>query len=138
MDIAPGKPLPVLIQDASAADAERVERFRPSLEFLARIESIRVLAADEAAPQSATAMLGAMKILVPMAGLIDKAAELARLAKLRTKLEGDLEKNEARLASEKFVNGAPSAVIEKERARAAQQKAEIATLREQEARISAL
>jgi valyl-tRNA synthetase len=138
MDIAPGKPLPVLIQDASAADAERVERFRPSLEFLARIESIRVLAADEAAPQSATALLGAMKILVPMAGLIDKAAELARLAKLRTKLEGDLEKNEARLASEKFVNGAPPAVIEKERARVAQQKAEIATLREQEARISAL
>ena len=138
MDIAPGKPLPVLIQDATEADAARIARFESAVSFLARIESIRVLAAGDAAPQSAMALLGTMKILVPMAGLIDKDAELARLAKLRAKLEGDLERNEARLASEKFVSGAPAAVIEKERARVAQQKAEIATLREQEARISAL
>jgi len=139
MDIPPGKPLPVLLLDASTTDdAERIARLSSSLTFLARIESISVLAAGEAAPQSSTALLGNMKILVPMAGLIDKAAELSRLAKLRTKLEGDLEKNIARLASEKFVNGAPPAVIEKERARVAQQQTEIATLRDQEARISAL
>ncbi len=138
MDIPPGKPLPVLIQDASPGDAERLQRLQAALSFLARIEAPRVLAEAETAPQSATALLGTMKILVPMAGLIDKAAELGRLEKLRGKLEGDLEKNEARLASEKFVNGAPPAVIDKERARVAQQKAELATLREQEARIDAL
>ncbi|MGQ3056397.1 MAG: valine--tRNA ligase, partial [Nevskia sp.] len=138
MDIAPGKPVPVLIQNASADDAERIARFTDSVSFLARLESIRVLSASEEAPQSATALLGSMKILVPMAGLIDKAAELARLAKLKAKLQKDLETNEARLASDKFVNGAPAAVIEKERARVAQQKAELATLAEQEARISAL
>ncbi|MCX7071128.1 MAG: valine--tRNA ligase [Gammaproteobacteria bacterium] len=138
MDIAPGKPVPVLIQNASADDAERIARFTDSVSFLARLESIRVLSASDEAPQSATALLGSMKILVPMAGLIDKAAELARLAKLKAKLQKDLETNEARLASDKFVNGAPAAVIEKERARVAQQKAELATLAEQEARISAL
>ncbi len=138
MDIPPGKPLPVLIRDASVADAERIARFDGAVRFLARLESITVLAAADEAPQSATALLGSMKILVPMAGLIDKAAELARLAKLKAKLENDLKMNEARLASEKFVNGAPAAVIEKERARVAQQKAELATLTEQEARISAL
>ncbi|MBA4285816.1 MAG: valine--tRNA ligase [Xanthomonadaceae bacterium] len=138
MDIAPGKPVPVLIQNASADDAERIARFTDSVSFLARLESIRVLGDADEAPQSATALLGSMKILVPMAGLIDKAAELARLAKLKAKLQKDLETNEARLASDKFVNGAPAAVIEKERARVAQQKAELATLAEQEARISAL
>jgi len=138
MDIAPGKPVPVLIQNASADDAERIARFTDSVSFLARLESIRVLSASDEAPQSATALLGSMKILVPMAGLIDKAAELARLAKLKAKLQKDLETNEARLASDKFVNGAPAAVIEKERARVTQQKAELATLAEQEARISAL
>jgi valyl-tRNA synthetase len=138
MDIAPGKPLPVLIQNADAIDAERIARFESSLSFLARLESIRVLTASDEAPQSAIALLGSMKILVPMAGLIDKAAELARLAKLKAKLENDLKMNEARLASDKFVNGAPPAVIDKERARVAQQKAELATLSEQEARISAL
>ncbi|HET7797403.1 MAG TPA: valine--tRNA ligase, partial [Nevskia sp.] len=126
------------IRDASVADAERIARFDGSVRFLARLESITVLSAADEAPQSATALLGSMKILVPMAGLIDKAAELARLAKLKTKLENDLKMNEARLASEKFVNGAPAAVIEKERARVAQQKAELATLIDQEARISAL
>ncbi len=138
MDIPPGKPVPVLIQNASAVDAERIARFEASLGFLARLESIRALAAGEEAPQSAIALLGSMKILVPMAGLIDKAAELARLAKLKAKLENDLKMNEARLASDKFVNGAPAAVIDKERARVAQQKAELATLSEQAARISAL
>ena len=138
MDIPPGKPLPVLIQNADAADDERIARFEGSLSFLARLESIRVLGADDEAPQSAIALLGNMKILVPMAGLIDKAAELARLAKLKAKLENDLKMNEARLASDKFVNGAPPAVIDKERARVAQQKAELAMLSEQEARISAL
>ncbi len=138
MDIPPGKPVPVLIQNASAVDAERIARFEASLGFLARLESIRALAAGEEAPQSAIALLGSMKILVPMAGLIDKAAELARLAKLKAKLETDLKMNEARLASDKFVNGAPAAVIDKERARVAQQKAELATLSEQAARISAL
>ncbi|WP_295685836.1 valine--tRNA ligase [uncultured Nevskia sp.] len=138
MDIPPGKPVPVLIQNASEADAERIARFQSSVSFLARLESIRVLSAADEAPQSATALLGSMKILVPMAGLIDKAAELARLAKLKAKLENDLKMNEARLSSDKFVNGAPAAVIDKERARVAQQKAELATLTEQEARISAL
>jgi len=138
MDIPPGKPVPVLIQNASAADEERIARFAASVSFLARLESIRVLSAADEAPRSATALLGSMKILVPMAGLIDKAAELARLAKLKAKLENDLKMNEARLASDKFVNGAPPAVIDKERARVAQQKAELATLTEQEASISAL
>ena len=138
MDIPPGKPVPVLIQDATSSDAERIARFADSVSFLARLESIRVLGGTDEAPQSATALLGSMKILVPMAGLIDKAAELARLAKLKAKLENDLKMNEARLSSDKFVNGAPAAVIDKERARVTQQKAELATLAEQEARISAL
>jgi valyl-tRNA synthetase len=138
LNIPPGKTLPVLVQDATPSDIERVERLRDSLCFLARIETLRVLAGGEAAPQSATALLGTTKILVPMAGLIDKDAELQRIAKEKAKLEGNLAKNEARLASEKFVSGAPPDVLEKERARVAQQKQELAALMEQEARIRAL
>jgi valyl-tRNA synthetase len=138
LNIPPGKTLPVLVQDATPADIERIERLRDSLCFLAKIETLRVLASGEAAPQSATALLGTTKILVPMAGLIDKDAELQRIAKERAKLEGNLTKNEARLASEKFVSGAPADVLEKERARVAQQKQELAALIEQETRIRAL
>ncbi len=138
MNIAPGKVLPVLVQDAGDKDREQLQRLQDFIGALARVETPRVLAAGEAAPQSATALLGNMKILVPMAGLIDKDAESARLGRLIAKTEGDLEKNEARLASEKFVSGAPPAVLEKERARVAQQKQELEALREQQKSIESL
>jgi valyl-tRNA synthetase len=79
-----------------------------------------------------------MKILVPMAGLIDKEAELARLRKKKAQTESDLTKNLARMGSEKFVNGAPPEVLERERARIAQQQQELAALNEQIGKIEAL
>jgi valyl-tRNA synthetase len=138
MNISPAKELPVLIQDAAASDRERLARLQDFIGALARVAPPRVLEAGEIAPQSATALLGNMKILVPMAGLIDKAAELARLQKNKARLEGDLAKNQARLASEKFVSGAPPEVLEKERARVAQQQQELAALEEQIGRIETL
>src|SRR3546814_14698908 len=84
---------------------------KSAIEFLARVESPRVLSDDEAAPQSATALLGTTKLLVPMAGLIDKDAELARLAKQIAKLESDLEKTATRIANPNF-GTAPPAVQE--------------------------
>jgi len=138
LNIPPGKPLPVLLQHAGDADCERLHRLERSITFLARVETPRILAADEAAPQSAAALLGNMQILVPMAGLIDKDAELQRLAKVIAKLEGDLHKNQTRLSSEKFVNGAPATVVQKERGRVAQQQMELDTLRQQQGRVHAL
>ena len=67
--------------------------------------------------ESATALLGQMEILVPMAGLIDRDAEIERLGKQIKKLETDLSKSTNKLANEKFVNNAPAAVVEKERDR---------------------
>jgi valyl-tRNA synthetase len=138
MDVPPVKIVPLLVQDALDSDRARLQGLQDFITFLARVEPPRLLAAGEAAPQSATALLGGMKILVPMAGLIDKDAERARLNRLIAKTEGDLGKNEARLASEKFVKGAPPEVIDKERARVAQQKQELETLREQVKRIEEL
>jgi valyl-tRNA synthetase len=138
MNISPAKAVPVLVQNAASADIERIERLRGSACFLAKIETLRVLATGEAAPYSAVAALGSTKILIPMAGLIDKDAELARLGKEITKRDNELVRLDGRLADDKFVNGAPPAVIEKERARLAQLKQELDTLREQENRIREL
>ncbi|MFA5940047.1 MAG: valine--tRNA ligase [Sinimarinibacterium sp.] len=137
MDIAPGKPLPVLLQNASPADRDRLQRMAASIQFLARVETPRVLADGEAAPQSATALLGAMNLLVPMAGLIDKDAELARLAKQITKLEGDLAKTEARVGNPNF-GKAPEHVQQQTRDLAAKQRQDLDALRAQEARIRGL
>jgi valyl-tRNA synthetase len=135
MDIAPGKPLAVLLQDASTEDAAMIAKHSLYLEQLARLDSIDILEAGAEPPPSATALLGAMKILVPMAGLIDVAAERQRLGKNRDRAAGNLDRVRGKLANEKFRANAPAAVIDKEQAKADALAQEIAQLDEQLARL---
>src|SRR5439155_9123160 len=67
MNIAPGRRIPVLLQDASAQDRAWSERHRAWLARLAGLASIRVLEAGERAPPSAAAPVGTLTVLVPMA-----------------------------------------------------------------------
>jgi valyl-tRNA synthetase len=138
MNIAPGKPLDVLLQNAGDRDKRWLEASRQSLNTLGRLASIEVLAADAEAPESATALVGEMKVLIPMAGLIDKEAELVRLEKELDKLTRELEKSQNKLANKNFVERAPSAVVEKEKKRAEEQRKAIAQLNEQLEKIRGL
>jgi len=137
MDIAPGKVLPLLIQNASATDAARIAGMAGSISFLARVDTPRVLATGEEAPESSTALLGEMKLLVPMAGLIDKGAELARLAKQIAKLESDLALNRGKLENPNF-SKAPPAVQQKTHDLIAQQARDLEALQVQSKKIEAL
>ena len=137
MDISPGKVLPLLIQNAGASDAARIAAMAGSISFLARVEAPKVLAASEEAPESSTALLGEMKLLVPMAGLIDKDAELARLGKQIAKLESDLKLNTGKLENPNF-GKAPPVVQQKTHDLIAQQARDLEALRSQAARIEAL
>ncbi len=117
MDIAPGRPLSVLLQGASDTDQELLARHALYLKNLGRLADVRVLADDESPPPSATALLGAMKILVPMAGVIDVAAEKLRLEKKRGRGTHDLQKVQGKLENKQFLAKAPAAVLAKERQR---------------------
>jgi valyl-tRNA synthetase len=138
MNIAPGKPLPVLIANASATDRARLISARAYLDFLARTESITLLDDEQQAPEAAMALVGEMKLLIPMAGLIDKDAELARLDKDIAKLTGDIERIAAKLDNPNFRDKAPAAVVAKERQRLAEQQAACAQLSAQRERIREL
>jgi valyl-tRNA synthetase len=138
MNIPPGKPLPVLLEHASEQDLAWLAASRPYLDFLARTESVTVLAEGEPVPESAIALVGDMKVLIPMAGLIDKEAELARLAKEMGRLEADLQRTEKKLGNPSFVEKAPPAVVQKERDKIAELQAALAKLAGQEAKIRAL
>jgi len=80
MNIDPRKLLPVLLQNGSTTDQQRLDANRDFITSLGRVESIEWLG-DKEGQESATALVGEMKVLIPMAGLIDKDAELARLNK---------------------------------------------------------
>jgi valyl-tRNA synthetase len=123
MNIAPSRRIPVLLRlQPNDAEWQRVLRNRAALVHLAGLEGIERLAGAQDAPQSATAMLGEVNILVPMAGLIDTAAEIERLTKRAAKATLDLGKTRAKLASETFVRNAPEAVVKAEREREAEQE----------------
>jgi valyl-tRNA synthetase len=138
MDIAPSKRVPALLQNASAEDLARAQRHRAYLDRLAGLESLTALEAGTAAPQSATALVGELTILVPMAGLIDAAAEIERLGKRIAKAQEDLRKTQAKLSNDNFVRNAPANVVAQERERAADLERTIASLEAQLARVRSL
>ncbi|MFW3615046.1 valine--tRNA ligase [Billgrantia antri] len=138
MNIAPGKPLDVLLTKGSAADRERLEANRLFLSKLAKLASATWLDDPSQAPLSATQLVGDMEVLVPMADLIDKDAELARLTKeidKQDKLIGGIEK---KLSNESFVAKAPEAVVDKERGKLKEYQTARAVLLEQRDKIAAL
>lgn len=87
---------------------------------------------------SATALVGDMEILVPMAGLIDKDAETARLNKEIEKLEKEVSRTQGKLNNEKFVGKAPAEVVQKEKDKLADYEAALAKLKEQVQKIAEL
>ena len=117
MNIAPGRLFQVLLQNASAQDQQRLANYQPYLDKLARIESIRVLEQDEVPPQSAVCLLGDLKILAPLAGLVDVAAEVDRLTKEIGRMAKEYERCQSKLANPDFSANAPAQVVEKERQR---------------------
>ena len=115
MNVPPSKALTIILKHLSADDQRRLDNNRQFLTKLAKLETIELLADGEEAPMSATQLIGDMELLVPMAGLIDKDAELARLDKELAKLEKDIQRLAGKLNNPGFVDKAPAAVVDKEK-----------------------
>ena len=131
MDIAPSRKIPLLLQNAPARERALVDKHLSYLSRLAGLESVKALGPEDAAPESATAILGDLTLLVPMAGLIDPKAEIERLNKRIAKNDSDLGKLKAKLGNENFVRNAPPDVVAADRARMAELEAQNASLRQQ-------
>jgi valyl-tRNA synthetase len=138
MNIAPGKPFPVLLQNGSVTDREYLTRNKVYLQKLGRLESIEWLNSEDTTPESAIALVGDLKILIPMAGLIDKVAELSRLEKEIQKIKNDLPRVEGKLCNPMFIDKAPAEVIDKEKSKLADLRSTLNNLEQQQARIRSL
>jgi len=138
MNIPPSKPLTVLLKNSSNEDLQRLTDNALLLKKLARLESITNLLATDEAPQSATALVGDMQVLIPMAGLIDKQAELERLNKETEKLEKEISRISGKLSNASFVDKAPAAVVEKEKEKQRDISSKLQNLNEQKEKIASL
>ena len=119
MDISPAKPIKVLLKNTSGSDQERLSQNKQFLTKLAKLESITLLSESEKAPLSAIQLVDNMEILVPMAGLIDVAAEVARLKKEIEKTDKEFARINGKLNNQNFVAKAPAAVVDKEKSKLA-------------------
>jgi valyl-tRNA synthetase len=138
MNIAPGKKIPVLFKNGNETDRVRLAQNEEFLSSLAKLESITWLTSDDIAPAAATQLAGEMEILVPMADLIDKDAELARLGKEIEKLNKELVSIKGKLNNANFVDRAPAAVVAKEQQRLDKQQVALEKLQEQQLTIQAM
>ncbi|WP_100157981.1 valine--tRNA ligase [Proteus columbae] len=119
MNIAPGKPLDVILRGADDNAKRRVSDNIGFLKAMGRLADIRPLAEGEEAPLSVNKLVNGAELLIPMAGFIDKDAELARLDKELEKVEKDITTLDSKLSNDGFVSRAPEAVVAKERERLA-------------------
>ncbi len=138
MRIPPGKALEVYLHTGKDSDRARLDANHNFLCRLARLESITWLAPEDSAPASATGLVGDMEILVPMAGLIDKNAEIERLGKEIDKLRKEVGRGEGKLRNPNFVDKAPEAVVNKEREKLDDHRSQLARLEEQLEKIKYL
>ena len=131
MDISPAKKLPLLLQHASPDDLEQARRHQPLLMRLAGVEEPQVLPTGAKAPPAASALVGTLTLLVPMAGLIDPAVERARLQKNIGKIQQEIVRANAKLTNDNFVRSAPAAVVTQERTRLSEFEGTLAGLERQ-------
>ena len=131
MNISPSKALPILLQNANDSDRQNLAAYNNYLTKFGRFESIQIIANDEPAPESATAIVDDMKVLIPLGSFIDANAEIQRLNKELQKAEKDIAGVAARLNNKAFVDKAPDAVIEKAQQQMSDAESTKATLHEQ-------
>ncbi|MBA2077721.1 valine--tRNA ligase [Rhodanobacter sp. PCA2] len=131
MNIAPGKTIPLLLAGGDDTDRTRTAKFAAQIAFLARTETPQWIAPGAMEPAAAAAVVGSLRVLIPLAGLIDLGAEQARLAKEIGRIEGEIRKCEGKLGNANFVANAPAEVVAQERQRIVEWNTQLAALREQ-------
>ena len=127
--------LPVLLDNISDEETARLSRIENQFKSLAKVDTLTIVnagdGADKELPLSSSSMVGQLKVLVPMKGLIDPTAELNRLAKAQEKLTKQAESLRSKLSNESFVSKAPANVVESEKAKLAEMDSQLAEMAKQ-------
>ena len=134
--------LPVLLDNISDEETARLSRIENQFKSLAKVDTLTIVNAgdgsDKALPLSSSSMVGQLKVLVPMKGLIDPTAELNRLAKAQEKLTKQAESLRSKLSNESFVSKAPANVVESEKAKLAEMDSQLAEMNKQIEQLNSL
>jgi valyl-tRNA synthetase len=128
MNITPGKTIPLLLHKGDTESVDRVTRMAIYIKTLAKVESIEWIKTTPTV--AATALIDNLEVFIPMANLIDKKAEIARLNKEISKLEAEVEKSTTKLANPNYIAKAPAQVVELEKQKAVENQNSINKLQQ--------
>ncbi len=129
MGIPTGKKSALQIHCHNAAQEAVIKAYEVQLKTLAYAESVELLADVAAAEkQSVSTVCHGAEVILPLAGVLDIADELARLDKEIARLEGEVTRAEKKLANEGFVKKAPAAVVEAEKEKVENYKLDLETV----------
>ena len=131
MNISPNKPIPLILTKGTSDDQQCLDKHQAMLLTLAKLSKIEWLPTDQAQPASATAIVGELELLIPIADLIDQQAEINRLSKEIEKLEKDLQKSQQKLDNPNYINKAPQEIVDKERDRMQSLDSKLSKLKKQ-------
>ena len=116
LNVPAGGKFEVLVQGADAATLDKVARHNSQLVRQANLASIEPLSGSDLPKGAAQIVVDEVTYVLPLAGLIDIAAEVARLEKAIEKADQAIIKVDKQLSNENFVAKAPPAAIEKAKA----------------------
>ena len=138
MNIPPSKKLSVMLSQAKQFDQQCLQQHQQLLLTMARLESVSLLAGDAEEPAAAAALMGEMKILIPLAGLIDKDEETKRINKQIDKVTQEVKRGQGKLNNEKFVSKAPEHLVKAEQDKLQQNETALKELEEQLEKLKSL
>ena len=138
LNLPPGKLLDACFQGGNDNDRSRQQQFADALASLARVQSVQWVDENHDTAQCAVSLVGDLKVLIPLKGLVDVDEELARLNKQLARESTELKKSEGKLGNSRFVENAPEAVVEQERQRLATHRANVENLHAQIEQMEAL
>jgi valyl-tRNA synthetase len=125
--------IPLVLAGAGAGTTERAERWA---EFIKRLARVSEISSAAAAPAGSVQLVVRGEVAaLPLKGVIDLAAERARLDKEMGKAEADIKRSEAKLANEKFVANAAEEVVEEEREKLEEARGRKAKIAEAQERL---
>ena len=138
MNVPPASLVEVFLQSPDADAVQALSRHRQSLLTLARLQELHCNSTSGPPAAAAKAVVDAVEIFMPLAGIIDFSEEARRLAREMEKLGKDLDQAQRKLSNEDFLAKAPAEVVQKEKEKVQAWKEKLTKLKTHRERIKEL
>ena len=135
LGLSPGRAVSLRLLGDAPSDRSRLDRFRAQIAFLCRLDSLEWLSSETDIPAAAPAVVGDLRLFIPLEGLVDLGAERTRLDKEIKRIEVEIAKCQGKLGNDNFVANAPEDVVAQERQRLSDFSTQLGGLRQQRERL---